>query len=100
MENFLLRNEVRLKVKATLSSVHLQAQGILSWGPSDSSPRVYRKKEEQAWLLVDACPSPSLPVLTCSLRQLSEPATFSPKHPGGPTWPTERQTAQGRPVCH
>jgi len=100
VENFLLRNEVRLKVKATLSSVHLQAQGILSWGPSDSSPRVYRKKEEQAWLLVDACPSPSLPVLTCSLRQLSEPATFSPKHPGGPTWPTERQTAQGRPVCH
>ena len=46
MENFLLRNEVRLKVKATLSSVHLQAQGILSWGPSDSSPSVYRKKEE------------------------------------------------------
>lgn len=49
---------------------------------------------------MDACPSPSLPILTCSLRQLSEPATFSPKHPVGPTWPTERHTAQGRPVCH
>lgn len=46
MEIFLLRNEVRVKAKAALSGVHLQAQGILSWGPSDSSPRVYRKKEE------------------------------------------------------
>lgn len=46
MKVFLLGNEVRLKAKAALSSVHLQAQGILSWGPSDSSLRVYRKKEE------------------------------------------------------
>ena len=60
MEIFLLRNEVRLK--AALSGVHLQAQGILSWGPSDSSPRVYRKKEElDSWWPCFGCLSQSLP---------------------------------------